>query len=148
MDKRLIKKYANRRLYDTEDSRYVTLEDIRSLIAAGVDVEVFDEAKEENITRALLLQIVSEQEYAGRPILNEGLLTQLIRFYGHPMQDFMGEYLAKSVNAFMGEQKSMQDQFNQVLSSASIDTMREFASSNMESWLKLQQSFFSKDGDK
>ena len=68
MSKRRIKKYVNRRLYDTEASRYVTVEDIRQLIVKGVDVEVIDEAKNEDITRALMLQIISEQEFSGRPI--------------------------------------------------------------------------------
>lgn len=142
MHKRLIKKYANRRLYDTEESRYVTLEDIRALIAMGIDVEVHDETKDEDITRGLLLQIVSEQEYAGRPVLNEQFLTHLIRFYGHPMQDFMGEYLAKSVRAFMSQQQTMQEQFDQALSAASLETMREFAGKNLETWMKMQQAIF------
>lgn len=146
MSKRLIKKYANRRLYDTEESRYVTLEDIRALIAAGIDVEVHDETRDEDITRGLLLQIVSEQEYAGRPVLNEQFLTHLIRFYGHPMQDFMGEYLAKSIRAFMGQQQTMQEQFNQAMSTASLETIREFAGKNLESWMNMQQAIFNPGG--
>jgi polyhydroxyalkanoate synthesis repressor PhaR len=74
--KRVIKKYANRRLYDTEESRYVTLKDIKNIIALGVDVSIIDDTKDVDITRPLLLQIVSEQELGGTPLLNEAVLNQ------------------------------------------------------------------------
>lgn len=142
MTKRRIKKYANRRLYDTEESRYVTLEDIRQLIVKGVEVEVIDESKSEDITRSLLLQIMSEQEFSGKPILSEELLTQLIRFYGHPLQGFMGKYLSASVDLFVQQQNSMQQQFRQFVSAGPMDAMQEFTAKNMALWSEFQQSLF------
>ena len=141
--KRRIKKYANRRLYDTEASKYVTLEDIRQLIVKGIDVEVFDESKGEDITRSLLLQIMSEQEFSGRPILSEELLAQLIRFYGHPLQGYMSKYLSASVDLFIQQQTSMQQQFRQFVSAGPMDAMQEFTAKNMALWSEFQQSLFS-----
>ena len=86
---RTIKKYANRRLYDTQASQHVTLEGIRALVAGGEDIVVIDDTTDEDITRNILLQVVSEQEQGGRPILSTEMLKYLIRFYGNPMQDFL-----------------------------------------------------------
>ena len=84
---RTIKKYANRRLYDTEASRHVTLDGIRQLVAGGEDVMVIDDTSGQDITRSILLQVISEQEQGGRPILSAEMLKQIIRFYGNPMQE-------------------------------------------------------------
>lgn len=141
MGKRHIKKYSNRRLYDTVESRYVTLDDIRKLIASGVDVEITDDATGENITRALQLQIIAGLEFSGQPILNEQFLTQLIRFYGHPMQGFMSEYLSKSIEAFANQQKDLQARFKQAMSMTHLETMQDIANKNMEMWNAFQKSF-------
>lgn len=145
MNKRRIKKYANRRLYDTEDSRYVTLEDIRKLIVKGIDIEVIDDVKNQDITRTLMLQIMSEQEFSGKPILSEELLAQLIRFYGHPLQGYMSSYLSASVDLFVKQQRTMQKQFNQFVSAGPLDAMQDFTSKNMELWADFQKSFFNFD---
>jgi len=142
MTKRRIKKYANRRLYDTEESKYVTLENIRQLIVKGIDIEVIDDVKEEDITRTLLLQIISEQEFSGKPILGEEFLAQLIRFYGHPLQSYMSAYLSSSVDLFMKQHMSMQKQFSQFVSSGPIDAMQEMTNANMEMWADFQEKFF------
>lgn len=142
MNKRRIKKYVNRRLYDTEASRYVTLDDIRQLVIQGIDIEIVDEAKGEDITRALLLQIISEQEYSGQPILSEYLLAQLIRFYGHPMQSYMSSYLSSSVDVFLKQQQAMQKQFKQFVSSGPLDAMQMMNSKNAEMWTEFQKTFF------
>ena len=90
---RVIRKYANRRLYDATASRHVTLEDIRRLIAAGERVQVIDDRSGEDLTRAVLLQIISEQEQFGAPVLSVQLLEGIIRFYGNPVQDMLSRYL-------------------------------------------------------
>ncbi len=141
MGKRHIKKYTNRRLYDTVESRYITLDDIRKLIASGIDVEITDDSTGENITRALQLQIISGLEFSGQPILNERFLTQLIQFYGHPMQGFMSEYLSKSIEAFTSQQKDLQARFKQAMSMSHLDTMQDIANKNMEMWKAFQKSF-------
>lgn len=81
----LIKKYANRRLYDTTTSQHITLDGVRKLIIDGNDVEIVDDASGDDLTRALLLQIIADQEQGGRPMLDAGFLTRIIRLYGNPM---------------------------------------------------------------
>jgi len=98
---RIIKKYPNRRLYDTEISSYITIEDVRQLIVDGEDFEVRDAKTGDDLTRTVLLQIISEQEQDGEPILSTQLLSHIIRFYGDSMQGFMGNYLERSMQLFM-----------------------------------------------
>lgn len=142
MNKRRIKKYTNRRLYDTVDSRYITLDDIRKLVVSGIEVEIIDEAKQLDITRGLLLQIVSDLEFSGQPILSEQFLAQLIRFYGHPMQDFMSDYLSKSIDGFVNQQKELQNQFKNAISANHIETMQDLTKKNIDMWQSFQKSFF------
>jgi len=94
---RLLKKHANRRLYDTARKRYVSLDQIRELICEGVDIRVEDSRSGEDITRPILLQIMAECEQDGRPMLSPGMLMSLIRQYGHPLQDFVGPFLEESL---------------------------------------------------
>lgn len=132
---RVIKKYANRRLYDTEASKHVTLTDIRKMIVEGIDIQILEDTSGDDITRPLLLQIIAEQEQsAGQPILTEVLLAQLIRFYGNPMQGMMAQYLQKSVGTFVKQQGSVQEQMQNMLSNTPIDTMRELMEQNIKSW--------------
>lgn len=132
---RIIKKYANRRLYDTEASKHVTLSDIRQMIVDGADIQIIEDTSGEDITRPLLLQIIVEQEQTGGPpILTELLLAQLIRFYGNPMQGMMAEYLQKSVSTFVKQQRSVQTQMQDMLSTTPLDTMRELVAQNMKTW--------------
>ena len=112
---RTIKKYANRRLYDTEASRHVTLDGIRQLVASGEDVVVMDDTTGQDITRSILLQVISEQEQGGRPILSAEMLKHIIRFYGNPLQELMGGYLERSVEVFMSQQKVLQDQIQKTM---------------------------------
>lgn len=142
MSTRVIKKYANRRLYDTEDSKYVTLKDIKNIIALGQDVQIIDDTSNEDITRGLLLQIVSEQELGGSPILSKAVLKQLIRFYGHPMQDMMSGYLANSVSQFMTQLETMQSQMETLMEASPFANMQEFAAKNMQAMADLQKQFF------
>lgn len=96
-DSRLFKKHANRRLYDTEQKRYVSLDEIRDVICEGIDIRVEDTKSGEDITRPVLLQIMAECEQDGRPMLSPDMLMSLIRHYGHPLQDFVGPYLEDSL---------------------------------------------------
>lgn len=136
-ERRLIKKYANRRLYDTVESRHVTLADLRRMIVAGNDVKVVDDTSGEDITRPLLLQIIVDREQAGQPILTELLLAQLIRFYGNPMQGMMADYLQRSVDTFVDQQQSVQSRMQSALSTTPIDTMRDLMKHNVSAWEAL-----------
>jgi polyhydroxyalkanoate synthesis repressor PhaR len=138
---RTIKKYANRRLYDTEASRHVTLDGIRQLIVEGADIVVVDDTTGQDITRNILLQVIAEQEQGGRPILSSGMLKHIIRFYGNPLQEFMAQYLEQSVEVFLNQQKSMQDQFRDVLARTPMATMQSMAARNLGMWADMQKSF-------
>lgn len=137
---RIIKKYANRRLYDTEASRHVTLDGLRRLVVEGEDIEVIDDTNGEDITRTILLQVISEQEQGGRPILSAEMLKQIIRFYGNPMQDFMGQYLEQSVNTFLSQQRAMQEQVKRAFSGTPFTAVQDIASKNLELWSSMQEA--------
>ena len=112
---RVIKKYPNRRLYDTTSSAYITLSQVRDLVMAGEAFAVRDAKTNEDLTRSILLQIILEEESGGVPMFSEAVLTNLIRFYGHAMQGLVGGYLEKNMQMFTDLQQRMQGQ-SQVLS--------------------------------
>src|SRR5688572_11129974 len=111
---RIIKKYPNRRLYDTETSSYITLADVKKLVLDHVDFRVEDAKSKEDLTRAILLQIILEEESAGAPMFSSDMLSQNIRFYGNAMQGMMGSYLEKNIHTFIEIQKRLQDQSRQL----------------------------------
>ncbi|MDI9335330.1 MAG: polyhydroxyalkanoate synthesis repressor PhaR [Cytophagales bacterium] len=111
-EERVIKKYPNRRLYDTLTSTYITLTDIKRLVMAGTTFKVRDAKTDEDLTRAMLLQIILEEEAGGTPLFSEAVLGNLIRTYGHAMQGFMGGYLEKNLQAFADMQKQFTAQSN------------------------------------
>ena len=107
---RIIKKYPNRRLYDTLTSAYVTLTEVKRLVIEGVDLRVVDAKTQEDLTRSILLQILLEEETCGAPMFSESALINIIRFYGQLMQGFMGDYLEKNMQSFMDLQTEMAGQ--------------------------------------
>ena len=108
---RTIKKYPNRRLYDTKTSSYITLADVKQMVHRQEDFHVVDAKSGEDLTRAILLQIILEEESTGGlPMFSSDLLSQLIRFYGNAMQGVMGTYLERNIRAFQDMQKTMQEQ--------------------------------------
>jgi polyhydroxyalkanoate synthesis repressor PhaR len=107
---RILKKYPNRRLYDTRLSSYITLADVKQMVLAGTDFEVRDAKTGEELTRAILLQIILEEESGGVPMFSTTMLSQIIRFYGHAMQGFMGTYLEKNIQTFTEMQKRLAEQ--------------------------------------
>jgi polyhydroxyalkanoate synthesis repressor PhaR len=107
---RVIKKYPNRRLYDTETSTYITLAEVKQLVMDALPFVVRDAKSNEDLTRSILLQIILEEEAGGAPMFTEAALANIIRFYGHAMQGFMGNYLEKNVQAFTDLQSQMAQQ--------------------------------------
>ena len=106
----MIKKYPNRRLYDTRTSSYITLADVKQMVLEGESFEVRDAKTGEDITRSILLQIILEAEAAGAPMFSVPVLANIIRFYGHAMQGFMGSYLEKNVQVFTDIQAKLSEQ--------------------------------------
>lgn len=129
-EERLIKKYANRRLYDAAQSRHITIDDIRNMVIAGTRVKVIEDKSNEDITRLVLLQVIADQEQFGRPILSTSLLESMIRFYGNSMQSYFSSYLEKSVETFIRQQEAMQAQF----------PIAELTRQNLELWAKMQET--------
>jgi polyhydroxyalkanoate synthesis repressor PhaR len=113
-EQRIIKKYPNRRLYDTETSSYITLADVKKLVLDGVEFRVEDAKTHEDLTRSILLQIILEEETAGAPMFSSDMLSQIIRFYGNAMQGMMGSYLEKNIQTFIEIQKRLQDQSSHI----------------------------------
>jgi polyhydroxyalkanoate synthesis repressor PhaR len=107
---RLIKKYPNRRLYDTRTSSYITLADVKELVLKHEQFQVVDAKSGEDLTRSILLQIILEEEAGGMPMFTSDLLSQLIRFYGNAMQGMVGNYLEKNMQTFVQVQKQLQEQ--------------------------------------
>ena len=107
---RIIKKYPNRRLYDTDTSTYITLAEVKQLVMDSQAFVVRDAKTNEDLTRSILLQIILEEEAGGAPMFSEAALANIIRFYGHAMQGFMGSYLEKNVQAFTDLQAQMAEQ--------------------------------------
>ncbi len=138
---RIIKKYPNRRLYDTEISSYITLEEIRQLVLDGETFEVRDAKSGEDLTRAVLLQIISEREEKGQPMLSPQLLSQIIRFYGNSLQGFMGPYLERSLQVFLDQQQQFQTQLNNLMGKAPWSLLNDLTERNLDAWKSLQRGF-------
>ncbi len=137
MATRVLRKYANRRLYDPSESRHVTLDEVRDIIVEGGSVRVEDAKTGEDLTRSILLQIIVEREAQGKPLLSADLLQQLIRFYGGAMQDFLGAYLERSVSAFVNQQETLQDQMMKLVADNPITDLTK---RNLALWQELGEN--------
>jgi len=113
---RVIKKYPNRRLYDTTTSSYITLTEIKHLVMDGQTFAVRDAKTGDDLTRSILLQIILEEESAGAPMFTEAVLANIIRFYGHAMQSYMGSYLESNLQSLMQMQSKMGHQSTNIVS--------------------------------
>ena len=137
---RVIKKYPNRRLYDTEISSYITIEDVRQLIVDGEDFEVRDARTGDDLTRQVLLQIIAEHEQDGEPMLSTQLLSQIIRFYGDSLQGFMGNYLERSMQVFLDQQQQFRNQMGGVIGQTPWAMMNQLTERNMAMWTEFQKN--------
>ncbi len=131
---RLIKKYPNRRLYDTGASRYVTLNDIHQLVMEKVEFSVLDARSGEDITRSILLQLIAEQEQRGAAMMSEEFLSQLVRAYGGPLQGMVGTYLQQCLRLFMAQQQPLQDRMRSMVGVDPVATMGSLAERSLDIW--------------
>jgi polyhydroxyalkanoate synthesis repressor PhaR len=136
---RVIKKYPNRRLYDTVESRYITLADIRRLVTEGIEFVVVDKKSQEDITRSILLQVIAEQEHAGEPLMSQDFLSQIIRSYGSAMQSFVGSYLEHSLKMLAGQQQQMREQMRGMVGADAYDNLATLTQKNIERWRAMQE---------
>ena len=141
---RVIRKYPNRRLYDTVESRYVTLADIRRLVVERIDFVVLDRKSQQDITRSILLQVIAEQEGAGESLMSRDFLSHVIRSYGSGLQDFVGRYLDESIQLFAKEQRELRDRFKNVVGIDPLETVTQVAQKNYQRWKALQKEVFSR----
>jgi polyhydroxyalkanoate synthesis repressor PhaR len=139
---RIIKKYPNRRLYDTIESRYITLSDIRRLVLDKIEFVVVDKKTQEDITRSILLQVISEQEHDGEPLMSQDFLAQVIRAYGGAMQGLVGSYLEQSLKLFMNQQAQLRDRLRSMVGMDPMTTMSSLAQDNFQRWRQMQDAFF------
>ncbi|MCE9665355.1 polyhydroxyalkanoate synthesis repressor PhaR [Halomonas sp. M5N1S17] len=147
---RVIRKYANRRLYDTQQSRYVTLEDLRRLILDEEPFRVEDAKSGEDLTRTILLSIIIEQEQADgdSEVFSNDLLAQFIRVYDMAQPLPLARYLEQGTQLMLEQQKRMQDQWQQAMRHSPMDLMREMAEENMRFWQKTIGQGQANNGDK
>lgn len=142
-DLRVIKKYPNRRLYDTEISRYITLEEVRQLVLKDIPFRVEDKRTREDITRSILLQVISEQEEGGNPIFTTDLLIFIIRLYGDPMQTSISRYLELSIQLFVQQQHHFTEQLRGMLGQAQqpLTALKELAERQVPVWRSVRKEF-------
>ncbi len=136
---RVIKKYPNRRLYDTDESRYITLADVRNLVTSKIDFVVIDKKSGDDITRSILLQVISEQELQGEAIMSQDFLSQVIRSYGKVMPGFMANYLEQSMKLFTTQQQNIRGQVKRVVGVDPVVAVTDMAQKNFNRWKILQE---------
>lgn len=141
-DPRTIKKYPNRRLYDTEESRYITLADIRRLVLDKVDFVVIDKKSQEDITRSILLQVISEQEQEGDPILSRDFLSQIIRSYGSAMPGMVSSYIEQSMKLFINQQQQIRERVKGVVGLDPVGLVTDITLKNYSRWKNAQEEIF------
>ncbi len=153
-DPRVLKKYPNRRLYDTATSKYITLEDVRRLVLDDVAFVVRDAKTDQDITRSVLLQIIAEQEEAGQPIFTIPILTQVIRFYGDAVQGLASEFLQRSLAAFGEQQRLFRRHLDDVMAEDALGAMDDLSRvgdltrQNLAMWKDAQGAWFGTGGAK
>jgi len=139
---RIIKKYPNRRLYDTEVSRYITLDNIRQLVIKNEDFQVIDKRSGDDITRSILLQVISEQEEGGNPIFRTEVLRHIICFYGDSMQSSMSSYLELSLQLFNERQQQFRDRLRGMLGgNRPLVTLRELSKEQLPIWRSVRRQY-------
>jgi polyhydroxyalkanoate synthesis repressor PhaR len=139
---RIIKKYPNRRLYDTAESRYITLADIRKLVVDKVEFVVIDKKTSDDITRSILMQVIAEQEEGSEPIMSRDFLAQVIRSYGGAMQGVMGSYLEQSVKLFSAQQREIRERIKSLVGTDPVEMVTQIAQKNYQRWRSVQDEIY------
>ena len=139
---RIIKKYPNRRLYDTSISRYVTLEEVRDLVLANEEFVVRDVKTDKDLTRGILLQIIAKQEHEdGQPLFSTGALFNLVRFYNKSVQSTAAQFLESSIGLLGAQQREMQKRLHEAMVSNPLETFTKLTEENLSAWQDMQRQF-------
>ena len=139
---RVIKKYPNRRLYDTHESRYITLADVKGLVIGKIAFIVIDKKSGDDITRSILLQVISEQELKGEAIMSQDFLSQVIRSYGKSVPGFLAKYLDESMKLILTQQQNLRGQVKRVVGGDPFVAVADAAQKNFNRWKSLQDEVF------
>jgi polyhydroxyalkanoate synthesis repressor PhaR len=137
---RVIKKYPNRRLYDTVESRYITLADVRKLVVEQIDFVVVDKKSQEDITRCILLQVIAELEQAGEPLMSRDFLSQIIRFHDAHSHDMIGSYLEQCFKLFAQHQRDGRDRGKN--DGDALQAVANLAQRNYQRWRSVQEEIY------
>ena len=143
---RIIKKYPNRRLYDTEESCYIKLIEIKEMIENGISIKVIDSTSEEEITRSILLQIILEQESNNQPLFSTENLINFIRYNGETSREGFMHFMDENLNYFQEQQTNFNKQFKELSDFNPIDFWSKNTKKNMDIWKQMQDNFMSASG--
>lgn len=139
---RLIKKYPNRRLYDTEKSSYITLAEVRDIVRSGEEFKVVDANSGDDITRSVLVQIITEQESGESPIMSTDMLMKFIRFYDDTASSLFGDFLDRNMALFVEQQKRFTEQMGGMMGGNALPKMmQDMTERNLAMWQDMQKSF-------
>ena len=136
---RVITKYSNRRLYDTVDSRYITLSDIRQLVIENTPFKVIDKTSNQEITRSILLHVIAEHEERGESMMSEDFLGRLIRAYGDDTPEMIRSYLEETLSLFLEQQQTLKTSLRDGFAASSLEAVAEIAQRSAERWEVLQK---------
>lgn len=145
-DVRLIKKYPNRRLYDTGESCYIKLVEVKQMIEQGIPIKVIDSQSEEDITRTILLQIILEQESNKEPLFSTENLEKFIRYYGENSREGFTYFMGKNLQFFEKQQEKMQQQFKDFMDYNPVDFWSDSTKSNLDLWQQMQENLLQSSG--
>ena len=139
---RTIKKYPNRRIYDTHDSKYITINDVRDMVVNGIEFKVIDTQSKKDITRSILLQIIIDQESESDPLFSTDNLQNFIRYYGENQQQGFSDFINQSLSFFQQQQEQFQSNMSDIMENNPVKVWSDISKQNMEMWQQMQGAFF------
>lgn len=147
-DVRIIKKYPNRRIYDTQDSKYITINDVRDMVVEGAQFKIVDAKSGDDITRSVLLQIIIEQESETNPLFSTDNLQNFIRYYGENQQQAFSDFINQSVSFFQQQQQQFQSNMEEMMEQNPVKVWSDISKQNLEMWQQMQGAFFGQQAGK
>lgn len=140
---RILKKYPNRRIYDTHESAYINLDDVKKMVLEGIDFKVVDSKSNADLTRSVLLQLIAEQESESNPLFSAEHLRNFIHYYDKNQQQLFSEYLNQSLSFFQKQQEQFNQGMQDMMAVNPMKIFSEYSKRNTQMWQKMQESFFS-----
>lgn len=144
-EERLIKKYPNRRLYDTSVSTYITIEQVRDMVLKEIPFKVIEQKTGEDITRNILMQIIMDQETDGQPMFTIDMLNKFIRSYGTETQQYFTDFMAQGLNMFTEHQQLIAKKMNDAFKGTPMELWAEMGQQQIKAWQDMQKSIFGRD---